>query len=437
MNFEALETGLRDLALGLAARVVERHLNADLSDYQGRQVECDCGHKACYRGRRDKHLETVLGRLRLERAYYHCPACGQGYCPRDRQLGLDGSGLSPAAVRMVCQVGARVSFAEGSLLLQELAALRIEAKQVERIAERLGCEVGADDARDDRPAQAPSAQTLYLGMDGTGIPMRGEALAGRQGKQPDGTAKTREVKLVTLWSAEQRDAEGTPVRDPGSVTYSAAIESAFSHDSHPEPSAFGQRVWREARRRGFDQAPRQVVLGDGAAWIWNLADEHFPNAIQILDLYHVKEHLHGVARALYGPDNELGRQWAKQRCEELEQGQFKALIKALQEHASRSQDEARKCIAYLQRNRHRIHYPKFRAQGLCVTTGVVEAGCKVAIGTRLKNTGMRWSLVGANAIIALRCCLLSDRFDAFWAQRYSLHHNSKSHSKLKTKTASA
>lgn len=401
----------------MAARAVEQRFNADTSDYQGPEVDCDCGHTARYRGRRRKCFETVLGRLHLERAYYHCAACGHGHCPRDRLLGLDGRGLSPGLVRMIGQVGARVSFAEGSVLLRELAAVNIEAKQVERIAEQLGREITADDTGGHIPAQAPSAQTMYLGMDGTGIPMRPEALAGRQGKQPDGSAKTREVKLVTLWSAEQHDASGMPMRDPGSISYSAAIESAFSHDSNPNPSAFAQRVWREAHRRGFDQAKRRVVLGDGAAWIWNLADEQFPGAIQILDLYHVKEHLHEVAKAVYGLDSELGRQWAKQRCEELEQGQFKALIKALQDHADRKQDPARKCIAYLKRNRDRIRYPEFRAQGLCVSTGVVEAGCKVAIGTRLKNAGMRWSLAGANAIIALRCCHLSDRFDAFWTRR--------------------
>lgn len=408
---------MRNQALALAARAVEQRLNGDASDYQGAEVSCDCGHHARYRGRRHKCFETVLGRLRLERAYYHCSACGHGHCPRDRTLGLDGTGLSPGLLRMIGQVGARVSFAEGSLLLQALAAVKVEAKQVERVAEQLGREIAADEASDGVPAQAPAAETMYLGMDGTGIPMRPEALAGRRGKQPDGSAKTREVKLVTIWSAEQRDAAGAPQRDPGSVSYSAAIESAFSHDSNPQPSAFAGRAWREARRRGFDQAKRQVVLGDGAAWIWNLADEQFPGAIQILDLYHVKEHLHEVARVLYGPESELGKQWAKQRCEELEQGRFKALIQALQGHADRQHEEARKCIAYLKRNRHRIRYPAFRAQGLCVSTGVVEAGCKVAIGTRLKNAGMRWSLTGANAIIALRCCHLSGRFDAFWARR--------------------
>ena len=106
-------------------------------------------------------------------------------------------------------------------------------------------------------------------------------LAGRAGKQPDGSAKTREVKLVTVLTAEGRDAEGVPCRDAGSVSYSAAIESAATDTAFPLRSPFAQRVDREARRRGFDQARRRVVLGDGALWIWTLADEQFPGATQI------------------------------------------------------------------------------------------------------------------------------------------------------------
>src|SRR2546426_695746 len=125
-------------------------------------------------------------------------------------------------------------------------------------------------------------QTLYLGMDGTGIPLRAEELAGRIGKQPDGSAKTGEVKLCTIWSAEARDEEGTPIRDAGSVTYSAALESASALDTAAARAPFAQRVWREAARRRFCQAPRRVVLGDGAPWIWNIADEQFPDATQIV-----------------------------------------------------------------------------------------------------------------------------------------------------------
>src|SRR6202795_2054401 len=103
-----------------------------------------------------------------------------------------------------------------------------------------------------------------LGMDGTGIPLRAEELVGRTGKQPDGSANTGEVKLCTIWSAEALDEEGTPIRDQGSVTYSAALESACALDTAAARSPFAQRVWREATRRRFCQASRKVVLGDGA-----------------------------------------------------------------------------------------------------------------------------------------------------------------------------
>ena len=264
----------------------------------------------------------------------------------------------------------------------------------------------------------PRAPTMYLGMDGTGVPMRASELAGRAGKQPDGSAKTREVKLCTVWTAEAGDDDGNPVRDPGSVTYSAAIESAASRDTDEQPSDFAQRVDREARRRGFDQAPRRVVLGDGAVWIWNLADEQFPGAIQIVDLYHAKGHLWEVAKAIYGAGSDLGEQWAKQRRDELDEGQLDAVLAALRVHAQ-ANHAARKGLDYVTRNQNRMRYPEFRAQGLCVSSGVVEAGCKVAIGTRLKRAGMHWTAAGADAIIALRCCKLSGRFEDFWERHSS------------------
>jgi hypothetical protein len=301
--------------------------------------------------------------------------------------------------------------------MQELAGVPVDAKQVERTAEALGREI-AQDERDVVEPEPPAAPTMYLGMDGTGVPLRASELAGRAGKQPDGSSKTREVKLCTVWTAEARDDEGTPVRDPGSVTDSAAIESAASRDTDEQPSDFAQRVDREGRRRGFDQAERRVVLGDGAVWIWNLADEQFPGAIQIVDLYHAKGHLWDVAKAIYGAGSDLGEQWAKQRRDELDEGKLDAVLAALQVHAQ-ADHEAGKCLDYVTRNQSRMRYPEFRAQGLCVSSGVVEAGCKVAIGTRLKRAGMHWTAAGADAIIALRCCKLSGRFEDFWERRSS------------------
>ncbi|MBF8287585.1 MAG: ISKra4 family transposase [Candidatus Rokubacteria bacterium] len=406
---------MRRRALQVAARAVEQRLNADHSDHTGAKRSCHCGQPARYAGRRSKAFETVLGPVTLERAYYHCDACDGGFCPRDQALGLVETSLSPAVTRMTGKTAAMVSFAESSELLGDLAGLTVDAKQVERTAEALGREIAQDERTVVQP-DPPSAPTMYLGMDGTGVPMRAAELAGREGKQPDGSAKTREVKLVTIWTAEGRDEEGMPVRDEGSISYSAAIESAATRDTDKTPSEFARRVEREAQRRGFDQAQRRAVLGDGAPWIWNLADEHCPGALQIVDLFHAKGHLWDVAKAIYGPGSDLGEQWAKQRRDEIDRGKLDAVLDALRVHAE-TNDEAHKCLDYVTTNRHRMRYPEFRAQGLCTSTGVVEAGCKTAIGTRLKRSGMHWTLAGADAIIALRCCKLSGRFEDFWERR--------------------
>jgi len=417
LDWEALEIAVRQQVLQLAGQAVAQRLNADTSDEGDAPIRCDCGGEARFAGRRTKQVQSVLGPLRLERAYYYCPGCGHGFCPRDRCLGIENTSLSPALTRMIGTVGAIVSFQEGSELLKELAGVTVDAKQVERTAEALGKEIAEDERTYTEPDDALSLpQTLYLGMDGTGIPLRAEELAGRAGKQADGSAKTGEVKLCTLWSAESFDAEGVPIRDEESVTYSAALESAFAPDTAAERSPFAQRVWREATRRRFCRVRRQVVLGDGAPWIWNIVEEQFPEALQIVDRFHAQEHLSDLGKALYGPTHPRATQWAERRTRELHSGKFQDLLAAIRRQISRS-DEARRCLHYFQTNRERMRYPEFHAQGLCTSTGVVEAGCKVAIGTRLKRAGMHWTVRGANAIVALRCCKLSGRFQDFWERR--------------------
>ncbi len=386
----------------------------------------------------DVHLGA--GPLTLERAYYHCDACRAGICPRDRALGLHATSLSPGVLRMVGLAASDFSFAAASGLLWELAAVRVETKQVERAAEALGREVAADerDVAETVPSPAP---TMYLGLDGTGVPVRPAEVEGRRGKQPDGSAKTREVKLATMWTAEGRDKAGRPVRDRGSVSYNAAVESAASRETDPLPSAFAQRAYREAQRRGFDTAARRVVIGDGAPWIWQLAAEQFPGAIEIVDIYHAKQHLCDVAKprtivkaasglharrnaspvwrarslTLYGPGTDLADQWARDRRAELDAGRLRAVVATLRIHVETT-PEARRCIHYVFGNRHRMRYPQFRAKGLCISSGVVEAGCK-QIRAKLKRAGVGWTAAGANAIIALRCSKLSGRFEDFWERR--------------------
>src|SRR5437899_1430877 len=330
LDLEALEMAARCQALRLAARALEQRLNTDTSDYVGPELPCPCGGVARYHGRHGKTFESVLGPLHLKRAYYDCGRCHQGFCPRDRALKLESFSLTPGVLRMTASAAALVSFEESSGLLHELAGVEVSVKQVERAAEALGAEIAVDE-RQDVARMREVAPTLYLGLDGTGVPMRPQEVADRAGKQADGSAKTREAKLVTVWTAESRDREGKPVRDPGSISYSSAIESAATPDTSPHLSDFAARVQREASRRGFTEALRQVVLGDGATWIWNTATELFPPATQILDRFHAKEHLGEVGKVIYG-DRPEGQAWIDARCEELDKGHLKSLVHALRSH---------------------------------------------------------------------------------------------------------
>ncbi len=416
LSFETLENAARRCALEVAARVLETALNADHSDGRGTLRPCSCGAQARYAGRRPKTVVTVVGEITIERASYWCEQCRRGFCPRDAELKLGRGCLSTGVLRMVGMTAALASFQETDELLTALAGIRVGTKEVERASEALGSEIAEGERTVVNP-HPPRSTTMYLGMDGTGIPMmRSGELAGRSGKQADGSAKTREVKLVTIWSADGRDKDGNPMRDVGSVSYNAAIESAASLDTDEQLSQFASRVEREATRRGFTQAKRRAVIGDGAKWIWNVADELFPGAAQIVDLFHAKGTVSEVAKAIFGAESEVGKQWAKCRRDELEAGKLDDILAALEPHLA-SHKEVVTCREYLITNRERMRYPEFRSLGLCTSSGVVEAGCKHAIGTWLKRAGMHWTLEGANAIIALRCCKLSDRYDDFWNRR--------------------
>lgn len=429
LDFENLEANLRSRVLHVAARFLEDALNNDHSDYAGETVPCIfCGRDAHHIERRPKTFTTTLGDITLVRSYYYCPTCRNGWCPKDYALGFSDSSLSPGVTRMTALVASAESFLAGARLLSELAGVSVGAKQVERTAKRLGAAIAADELSHVEEKPNPS-DTMYAGVDGTGIPMRPDEVAGRAGKQSDGSAKTREVKQCVVWTADARDDQGNPVRDPGSVSYSAAIEgcawNATCQENDTPP--FARRVERELTRRGFFLARCQVFIGDGALWIWNLASLIAPEAIQIVDLYHAKEHLSGLANSIFGADSDLSKKWAGDRCYELESDGFDDLLQAIRCQIPPDGDAgspAARELEYFSNNRQRMRYAYFRSLGLCVGSGVVESGCKVVIAQRLKRSGMFWGMRGANAIIALRCSLFSNTFDDFWSRFRANHYMS-------------
>jgi len=253
---------------------------------------------------------------------------------------------------------------------------------------------------------------LYVPMDGTGVPVVKQETRGRQGKVEGQPAPTREVKFGCVFTQTKWDQEGYPIRAPDSTTYTGAVETA---------EEFGRRLDREAGKRGWSRAQKQVVMGDGAEWIWNLVAEHFPGAIHIVDLYHARQHLWELARRLYPNDEGKPRGWMKLHQKRLlDQGKIAKLVGALRARKSRSPEVVEKIRTeadYFERNAQRMRYPKFRRQHLFVGLGVIEAGCKTLVASRLKQSGMFWTVRGANAILALRGYHLNGRLEDYGEAR--------------------
>jgi hypothetical protein len=395
----------------------------DPPDPAHRTIPCACGQAADYKEIRSKQLLTVLGPVELRRPYYLCRHCHQGQFPDDAALGVAGLESSPGVRRMEAVVGSEMPFAHGCKPMQELAGLEVPAKAIERAAEAIGAQIAQrDDQAIGRAKQLvlpmiskQNIPKMYVLMDGVQVPVVAAETVGRTGRTEGQRARTRECRLGCVFTQTALDEEGRPVRDPGSTTYVGAIETA---------EEFGFRIYTEAWQRGWEWATIRVVLGDGAVWIWNLADRHFPGAIQIVDLYHARQHLWDIAALLYPNDPGAKKTWMAPLKDLLDGGQIESLVERLRILAADRlatqpalAAEIVKQAEYFQTNTLRMRYPEFRAQGLFVGSGVIEAGCKTVVGARLKRSGMFWTVRAANAIIALRCCRFNGRFEDFWEQQ--------------------
>ena len=415
-DFKATEEGLRTAVLAGACAALARLLS-EADDGRESAVCGECGEAMRRRSRRSVSLLTLFGLATVSRWHWTCVVCGARRCPLDAGLCVETGGerLTPALRSVVGWAAACASFGGAAEALRRVAGVAVCAKRVERSAKALGEELSKREAAEGDAAKADApAETVYCCLDGTGVPVlpserRG---AGRGGEGEP--AKTREAKVATFHTARKRDGKtGLPLRDAGSVRVSAAIESAASRDADPEPSPFGGRTWRAAKLFGFAKAKRRVAVGDGAKWIWNTVAEMLPGCVEIVDLWHAKEHLWEVGRAVHGHGTERCAQWSRRVCAALEAGRVEDVLAALRQHAETC-EAAEKCVKYVVGNRHRMRYPKFRKMGLCVGSGVVESMCKGLVGERFKHRGMRWSVAGANAVLALRAAVFNDRYDDFW-----------------------
>jgi hypothetical protein len=420
LDLEAIEMAVRSAMHRAGAAALSELLHFPAPANPHHTVACPCGQQATYRELRSKPLLTVVGRVQISRPYYLCPHCHSGQFPADVELDVAKTEFSPGVRRMQALVGQEAPFDHGREQMNVLAGLQVTTKSVERTAEAIGEDIAQREQQQiQRAVQlhlpieiGEPIPILYVQMDGTGVPVVKKETQGRLGKMAGQPAHTRETKLGCVFTQTHWDKKGYAIRDADSTTYTGAIETAVE---------FGKRIYVEAWKRGWSRAKKKVVIGDGAEWIWNLVAEHFPGAIQIVDLYHARQHLWEVARQLYAHEEVQQKAWMKVHQKRLlDKGKIEKLVGLL-----RSVDTANPQIAekirteadYFERNAERMRYPAFRRLHLFVGSGVIEAGCKTVIGSRLKQSGMFWTVRGANAILALRCSHLNGRFEDYWEGR--------------------
>ena len=419
LDLEAIEMVVRSAMHQAGAAALTELLHFPTPTADQRTLPCSCGQQAHYRELRSKPILTAVGKVEVSRPYYLCAHCHSGQFPADVELDIEHTEFSPGVRRMLALVGQDAPFDQGRQQMKLLADLEVTTKAVERTAEAIGEDIAAREQNQiqramqlDLPVVVGEAiPLLYVQMDGTGVPVVKKETEDRQGKTQGQPAHTREVKLGCVFTQTTWDQGGYAIRDPDSTTYVGAIETA---------EAFGKRLYLEAWKRGWSRAQKRVLMGDGSEWIWNQAQEHFPGATQIVDLYHAREHLWELARKLHPNDEANQNRWMMVHQDLLDDGKIEELVSSFRSMETSQAELAQKIrteAAYFEKNAERMRYPEFRRQHLFVGTGVIEAGCKTVIGSRCKQSGMFWTMRGANAILALRCCQFNTRFEDYWEAR--------------------
>ena len=363
----------------------------------------------CWKGTFPIEVHGIFGSFRVWRDYYYDASSKLGHHPADAALGLEDA-CTPALTQLVCYEGAEAeSYQSAQQHLQNTGAIQIDPRQVQRIVQHMGSALQVWPRREVKPEPC-NAPIMYVSADATGLPMRKALLAGRKGKQPDGSAKTQAANAGCVFTQHTRDEKGRPIRDHESTTYVGTMDNV---------EELGLLLRKEALRRGSGTAKEIVVLIDGALCLENLGRINFPGCTQIVDFYHAMEHLEtlvGVLLSKEHPDHE--KQYSRWTKLLLKDGVNKIIDQARQMSQGKACASAvESALNYFIHNTARMQYATFRKKGYFIGSGVIEAGCKTLVGKRCKQSGMFWSESGASNIIGLRCILRSRQWDAFWKSR--------------------
>jgi len=369
-------------------------------------IDCPCGHLARYQRLRPATVTTILGRITTHRPYYLCASCGHGQCPLDAQLQMCAGSRSAALDELLALLGAtQDSFAEAAAVLEHLTLVHLSPNTVLDATEELGTTLAAHqaqvvartmDGHDVPVSPLPTPTRLYITMDGVLAHLHERGWS--------------EVKIGCCYQTRSRPERTRPEKleiRAHSLSYISVLTDA---------QTFGWHLWQEAARRGVREADEVVVVGDGAHWIWSVAETHFPEATQILDWYHASQYIWDAASEVWGENQQKREAWAHSQLDALWDGKVDEVMVEL-----RRQDSGREAVSaalsYYTTHRSRMDYAVYRARGLQIGSGSVESACKQVVSARLKGAGMIWSAKGGEAVATVRAWLKSERWQEAMALR--------------------
>jgi len=368
---------------------------------QEQGLRCQCGGQLRYKGEQSRQQETLVGLVRWRRGYYRCQDCGRGRYPVDEALGVVPGQFSEGVQERAARLGVTLAFREAAQELWELAGIAMSAREVARITEQRGQVLEEEAARQRRELleggeQVKGTRRALLRHRSWAV-----ALDATKVRFDDGW---HEVKVGAVFWVQGEDGQEVRAREQSYIAQVGSLEEA------------GARLYAEVIARGIDPARQTLVcLGDGAPGIWNQYALHFPHRVEVLDWYHVCEHLWAAGNGVFAEGTELAKGWVEDQKGLLWNGKVEQVIANLQRlslgHAGTAAQEQ---IHYFQTNKERMRYSQFRAQGYPIGSGSVESACKRVVGARLKGSGMCWSKQGAQSVLALRAAKLSNRWHEAW-----------------------
>ena len=411
-----LEQGIRRVLKQAGERALSQGLSELDQPYPEPQIACPCGEMAEYQFRRTAKTLTVFDWVAYRRAYYLCRHCHQGQYPLDQRLGLQPGQVSAGLAPLLALAGVETAFEAGCELVERFLLIEVSDNTLRKETQTFG----HLQAQSEQAWQSQSQDPQFLQQRQRSLPEHTKRLYGSiDGSHVPIEAEWRELKTGSWYEVE-------PVPSACSSSLGQVNELRAKQISYycdiAEAHAFEPLFWATGVQRGADLAQEIVFVADGAAWIWNLVERNFPQAVQIVDWYHAVEYLAPIAEAAFGTESRPGKDWLEEVRTDLWEGQIDRVMAACQvfvKHA-RAGDAARKAFTYYTNNAKRMDYARFRAAGYQIGSGTIESGCKQIATHRLKRSGARWTLDGARLTAKARAAWLSGQWNQLVAERANL-----------------